>query len=142
MKVVFIGGPRVMTREMRSAIYEYVATLDPDEEIIMTGGADGVDETVMEAARKQGFTLVTVKPDYGSYGRAAPLVRNTYMAQRCDRAVFFWDGESRGTHDAINKVRREGKPCDVRLFGTTARAVCSSLEPAPAPRGRTEVSLV
>ena len=138
--IVFIGGPRVMTREMRSAVYEYIATLPADTEVL-TGGARGVDGVAMEAAHKQGLRVITVRPDYATFGKLAPLVRNGSMAERCDRAVFFWDGQSHGTWDAIRKVRATGKPCDIRLFGTTAAAVRSSLEPATVKHPRKEVAL-
>lgn len=138
--IVFIGGPRVMTREMRGDIYEFVATLEPGT-TVMTGGARGVDAIAMEAAHKQGLKVVTVRPDYGTFGQIAPLIRNGHMAERCDRAVFFWDGQSHGTRDAIQKVRRYGKPCDVRMYGTTARAARSLLEPAPVRGPRKEVAL-
>lgn len=138
--IVFIGGPRVLTREMRGDIYELVATLGPDD-TVLTGGARGVDSIAMEAAHKQGLKVITVRPDYATFGKIAPLVRNGSMAERCDRAVFFWDGQSHGTQDAIQKVRRQGKPCDVHMYGTTAKAARSLLEPAPVRHARREVPL-
>lgn len=41
------------------------------------------------------------------------MYRNAEMADYCDAAIILWDGESRGTVDMIDKMRRLGKPLEV-----------------------------
>lgn len=83
-------------------------------DVIVSGGARGVDSLAEEEARRRGFAVVEFRPDYARYGRAAPHVRNGEIVASCDRLVAFWDGKSRGTKSTIDKARRYGK--DVQII--------------------------
>lgn len=54
-----------------------------------------------------------MRADWGRFGRAAGSYRNAEMAEYADAAIILWDGESRGTLDMIDKMRRAGKPCEI-----------------------------
>jgi len=41
------------------------------------------------------------------------MYRNAEMAEYGDGGLILWDGESRGTLDMIDKLRRLGKPVEV-----------------------------
>ena len=43
---------------------------------IVSGGAKGVDSLAREYAERKGIKLTEFIPEYKSYGRAAPIVRN------------------------------------------------------------------
>lgn len=54
-------------------------------------------------------------PEYGKYGRAAPLKRNLQIIEYADLVLAFWDGESRGTAYVIRKCREMNVPCKVYM---------------------------
>ena len=66
-------------------------------DVIVSGGARGVESIAASWARRQGFAVIEHKPDYRRYGKAAPHVRNSQIVADADRVVAFWDGKSRGT---------------------------------------------
>ena len=59
------------------------------------------------------------QPD-GSYDRGAGMRRNTQIAQRCDWAVAFWNGNSPGTADTIRKLTVLGKTVHILYPGRPA----------------------
>ena len=64
-------------------------------------------------AGDNGIPVKQFRPDWGRFGRAAGIYRNAEMADYADGAIILWDGESRGTLDMIDKMRRAGKPLEV-----------------------------
>ena len=106
MKLAIVGSRNVTV----DRVEEYV----PDGvEAIVSGGAAGVDRCAAEYAKRQGIPLVEFLPDYGRYGRAAPLKRNERIALYADAALVFWDGTSRGTAYTVRCFERLGKPVTV-----------------------------
>ena len=82
-------------------------------DIIISGGARGVDSIAASWARRHGFAVVEHKPDYRRYGKSAPHVRNSQIVADADRVVAFWDGKSRGTQSTIRKALKHGKQVDI-----------------------------
>lgn len=83
---------------------------------IVSGGARGVDSAAAAFAREHGLKLTEFLPDYATFGRRAPLVRNVTIIEHSDAVLAFWDGQSRGTKFVIDKCRERGVPCRVFLF--------------------------
>ena len=81
---------------------------------IVSGGARGVDSCAKAYAVQKGLKLTEFFPDYSTYGRKAPLIRNQLIINYADCVFAFWDGSSRGTKFVINACRSQGKP--IRLF--------------------------
>lgn len=77
--------------------------------LLLHGGAKGVDSIAGEWASKKGISVLYFKPDWERYGRSAGLRRNTIMSKECDFGVALWDGKSKGTKDAIKKLRLKNK---------------------------------
>jgi len=48
-------------------------------------------------------------PDYKSYGRYAPIRRNTDIINNSDYILALWDGNSKGTQDSIKKAKNLNK---------------------------------
>lgn len=46
----------------------------------------------------------------------ARVIRNTQMIEAANHAVFFWNGKSKGTADAIEKAEGKGIPVEVVRF--------------------------
>jgi len=82
-------------------------------DVVISGGAFGVDTLAANVARTVGLVVIECLPDYATHGRRAPLVRNKQIAQHCERMVAFWDGESTGTAHAIRCARELGRAVEV-----------------------------
>lgn len=99
----------------------YVRSL-PEGTIIISGGAKGVDAAAEEAGGRRGHVVESYRPDYVTHGgKLAPIMRNKTIAERCDRMVAFYDGNSRGTAHAIECATKLGKPVEVRKAQVFAR---------------------
>ena len=82
-------------------------------DVIVSGGARGVDSIAAAWARRKGLGVIEYKPSYARYGKAAPHVRNDLIVADADRVVAFWDGKSRGTKSTIEEAKRHGKPVEI-----------------------------
>ena len=107
MKVAVIGSRHITPVNLE----DYLV----GAEEIVSGGAVGVDSCAAEYAEKNGIKLTVFLPEYGRFGRAAPIVRNKQIVDYADKVVAFWDGSSRGTHSVIQYAQKVGKPCEVVL---------------------------
>lgn len=87
---------------------------------IVSGGAVGIDTLAKDYARRHGLRLTEFLPDYGRYGRGAPLVRNEQIVDYADCVYAFWDGRSTGTRHVVRYARMKGKPCHVFKLTVTA----------------------
>jgi hypothetical protein len=87
---------------------------------IISGGAVGVDTLAGDYARKFGYSLTEIKPDYSRHGMGAPLKRNTEMAQQGDVLIAIWDGVSRGTQHMINEMKKLNKPIFIYQNGSSS----------------------
>ena len=77
---------------------------------IISGGANGVDALAKKLAKHQGLGYVEYPADWNKYGRRAGYLRNQTIVDNCDMVLAFWDGQSRGTADTIEKAKRAMKP--------------------------------
>ena len=106
MKIAVIGTRTIFPDN----IAQY---LDEDCEEIVSGGAKGVDARAAAFAREKGIKLTEFLPDYSTYGRAAPIVRNRKIVEYADKIIAFWDGKSHGTEFVIKYAEKQGKSCMV-----------------------------
>lgn len=83
---------------------------------IVSGGAKGVDLSARKYAEKSGIPYREFLPDYKSYGRRAPLLRNQQIAEYADSLVAFWDEKSRGTLHTITLFQKLNKPVTVIML--------------------------
>lgn len=95
------GAERVKVRTLKA--------LQPGD-IVVSGAAGGPDSWGVAAARAAGYEADEIPADWDGLGRGAGFARNTTIAERSDGALAFWDGESRGTRDTMDKVVAMGKP--------------------------------
>ncbi len=83
---------------------------------IVSGGARGVDASAREYALRHNLKLTEYLPEYGKYGRAAPLKRNITIIENADLVVAFWDGASRGTKYVINNCKKRKIPVEIHIL--------------------------
>ncbi len=104
---LLIAGSRSITS------FDLSPHIPADVDLIITGGAKGVDTLAEAYARERGIPTVTVKPVYKKYGRAAPVVRDKEMVDMADAVLVVWDGRSRGSKHTADYACERGKPLTV-----------------------------
>jgi hypothetical protein len=78
-------------------------------DVLIHGGAQGVDWVAGQWARDRGIPVVVFHPPFDQIGRRAGPVRNEMMVRACDAALVLWDGVSPGTKTTIDFLRRHRK---------------------------------
>lgn len=69
---------------------------------IVSGGARGADTLAKQYATNKHYKYLEFKADWNTFGKSAGYIRNEevhkFISQFENRgALYFWDGESRGT---------------------------------------------
>lgn len=100
-------------------VHRYVESL-PENTIVVSGGAQGVDKRAENAARFYGLPFLII-PARWEHGRGAGFIRNQLIVAAADRVVAFWDGKSKGTKHTIDIAHSDGKPVQVYLPGQYGR---------------------
>ena len=102
MRFAIVGSREILIKNIGDYLF------DCDE--IISGGAKGVDTCAAIYAKENSIRLTFVLPKYERYGRAAPIIRNKEIVERCDVVIAFWDGCSRGTLSVIKYAAKRNKP--------------------------------
>lgn len=102
MKIVIAGSRNIDNFDLSQHIPSNV-------DLIITGGASGIDNLAEKYADKHKISKLIILPDYKRYGRAAPLRRNEIMVDLADLVIVVWDGVSRGTKYTIDYATKKGK---------------------------------
>ncbi len=110
MKIAIIGS-----REIE--FVDIGAYLPKKCNLIISGGARGVDACAAKYAREHKIDLIELLPRYDFYGRRAPLYRNMEIVNLADEVLAFWDGKSRGTGFVIDYCKKVGKKYTVIWIG-------------------------
>ena len=84
-----------------------------ETDLIITGGAAGVDNLAEEYADRHKISKLVLRPQYARYGRGAPLRRNREMVEIADLVLVVWDGSSRGSRHTVAYAEEIGKPLTV-----------------------------
>ena len=76
---------------------------------IVSGGAKGADTLAAEHAAVLGLPVEIFKPDWAQFGRGAGPIRNKVIVSAADVVLAFWNGESKGTKQALSYAKEVGK---------------------------------
>ena len=106
MKIAIIGSRSLCLDNIESYLPDGITE-------IVSGGAKGIDTVAAAYAKQHGIPLTEFLPDYGRYGRGAPIKRNRDIANYADEAVAFWDGKSKGTMHTVGFFKNLGKKVTV-----------------------------
>lgn len=110
MKRIAIVGSREFKNLDR--VIEYIESL-PETTIVVSGGARGVDIVAEHSAERRGLQTHIFYAQWKRYGKSAGMRRNREMLDTVDEVVVFWDGESRGTEQAIAYAKARNIPVKV-----------------------------
>lgn len=77
--------------------------------LIVSGGANGADKFGERWAKEFKKKTKIFLPDWNAYGKAAGPIRNEKIVKEADVVLAFWDGESRGTKNAIETAQKLNK---------------------------------
>lgn len=115
MRILMVCGSRelIQVDQIPECLEHHLRGYSPEELSVITGGAQGADETALTFLQQRGYNVVVVLPDYKRRGRGAPLWRNVCMVRVADEVVAFWDGKSTGTQHAIESATRRKKPLTI-----------------------------
>ena len=102
MKIAIIGSRGLHVNDLERYLPEGITE-------IVSGGARGIDSDARAYAKAHGIPLKEFLPDYQTWGRRAPLVRNLQIIDYADMVVAFWDQSSHETKFVIDHARRAGK---------------------------------
>ena len=83
---------------------------------IVSGRAIGVDSLGEQIAMQLNLPLSLFPANWNKYGKSAGYIRNKEMAKYADAAIIIWDGESDGTKNMIDEMKKLNKPCYVKIF--------------------------
>ena len=108
MKVAVIGSRQFTDLDISGFI-------PAETTLIISGGARGIDTLAERYAVNHGIPIRIFYPDYETFGRSAPLVRDRQIVEACDFLVAIWDAQSRGTKYTIDYARKLCKPLRIYL---------------------------
>ena len=110
MKIGVVGGRNRADKEF---IHRILDTHCSPGDIIISGGAPGVDSIAADYALFHGYESVIFPPLEPS--RRWYLARNQQIAEACDILIAFPDTFSPGTYDTIRRVKAMLKT--VKVYG-------------------------
>lgn len=102
MKLLIVGSRTITNFDLTGHIPE-------ETELIICGGAKGVDTIAEQYADSHGIEKLIIKPQYEKFGRAAPIKRNEEMVDLADIVLAIWDGRSRGTKYTVQYAEQKNK---------------------------------
>lgn len=121
--LVAIVGSRDWPPYAVDRIERAVAAL-PEDAIVVSGGARGVDIAAVVAAKARGLTTIEFLPDpelVKSRGFAfAAYDRNIEIARKAHRAIAFRAHRSPGTSHTLGKLAELGKPVELHQINLQA----------------------
>ena len=117
MRVMICGSRTVQDKDVK-IVHDRIALLNPEEDVIMHGGATGIDTLAQIACGRPSdpmplcYPLRPINPN----NKAHYLYRNVELITMCDKVIAFWDGKSTGTKFVIDYAKARGKPIEVILI--------------------------
>jgi hypothetical protein len=77
--------------------------------LLVSGGAKGADSLGERYAKEHNIETKIFLPDWEKYGKKAGFLRNTDIINEAELIIAFWDGQSKGTKDSIDKAFKSEK---------------------------------
>ncbi len=106
MKLLVVGSRSIET-------FDLTPFIPADTDLIITGGAVGVDSIAEAYADRHRLSKLILRPQYEKFGRAAPIRRNERMVELADHVLVVWDGVSGGMRATIRYAQKRHIPVTV-----------------------------
>ena len=113
MKLAIVGGRDFNDYTLLEVWVDSITSMQFDREdniVIVSGEAKGADSLAFRFAEEHRIEMRVYPAEWDKYGKSAGFIRNQTIVDNCDMVLAFWDGESRGTADTIEKAKRAKKP--------------------------------
>lgn len=108
MKILLCGSRGWKNEDLIRKHLTDLARQDPFATVI-EGGGKGADQTGRRIARSLGLNVITYWANWKAFGKGAGPARNQKMVdQKPDVVLAFWDGQSPGTKDTLDRARKAG----------------------------------
>ena len=104
MKVAVIGSRTFNNYEL---LKQTLSKLEIS--LLVSGGSKGADSLGEQYANANNIPTKIFLPDWNKHGKSAGMLRNTDIINEAEIVVAFWDQNSKGTLDSINKAEKLGK---------------------------------
>jgi hypothetical protein len=104
MRVAVIGSRSFNDYEKLKEVLSKI-----DITLLVSGGASGADKLGEQYANEHNIPTKIFLPDWEKYGKRAGFLRNSDIINECELVVAFWDNNSKGTKDSIDKAEKQGK---------------------------------
>jgi hypothetical protein len=103
---IAVVGTRDIPVGKESYVLEVIKHYLSSSDVVVSGGAKGIDSLARQYCAQNNIQIIEYLPDYGKYGKVAPLIRNTDIVNKADLIIAFPVKESRGTYDTIEKAKK------------------------------------
>ena len=113
-KYGIIGSRNFIDKVLFLSKLNEVIALEGTPKLVISGGAKGADALAEEWAKENKIDFEVFLPQYKDFPKkerkfAAPKARNTLIAEYSDIIIAFWDCQSTGTKNTIDKGIALGK---------------------------------
>jgi hypothetical protein len=106
MKVIIAGSRHFNDyKQLKMELDLYPADITE----VVCGEAKGADLLGKKWAHSNNVKVSSFPADWGKYGKSAGPKRNMQMGDYADQLIAFWDGESKGTKQMIDYMKRLNK---------------------------------
>lgn len=78
-------------------------------DVIISGGAKGVDSLAEQYAKENNIPIIIYYPDWNKHGKSAGFIRNKRIVENSDSIIAFWDNKSLGTKNTIDLAMKCSK---------------------------------
>ena len=121
MKVIISGSRDFIAAPLIAQAVELSGWLPAITEVV-SGCARGIDRLGEFWALQHSIPIKQFPADWQGHGKLAGIYRNVKMAEYADALIAIWDGESRGTGNMIEEMRRVEKPVFVYCLEGSAKS--------------------
>lgn len=84
--------------------------------LIVSGGARGADYLGEKYAKENNIPTKIFEAQWDLFGKRAGFLRNSDIIENSDMIFAFWDGESKGTKDSLDKAKKLKKTTLIAYF--------------------------